>query len=555
MKKINIALAAFTLGCLTLNAQNKIEKVNITYGKELPDDKQKLVDIIGEANGKIYGIAIKGKDTYMLKIFDSETMGQLSSNEIKIPELNDKEVEFEDIYLLNGKLYVIGSVYNKKEKVYNLVANPLSEQGKLGKDGIVLFKTSVEKKSEKGAFYFRKTQDKNGILVMHAAKLKKEDAVKYEVKLFDDNLTAVFTTEEKVVFEDDKKKDVTFTISDFQVGLNDDVYIVVSEGYRDKKQKKRIETFEIHAYKSNNKYTKEVITINSDGHYPLNCQIVPSGNELHLMGFYLSVRESGRVNFDLEGVYAATIDLTTNATTSLKFNELDYQTKVKLIGERRAKKGKDVKPLYNIIQVIGREDGGMIMLSEYQMVVVEGTSGISIGGIGVGFTPVTYIKNEIIVTSLAPDGTHEWSNVVPKEQSASITTMSLGLGFGGGSDNFSVGGAIAIPILQMGSGPEYLGALPIYKNGELSIMINDNVKNKGIIDIEEIKSMGNYNKAVPSLFIFDKKGNLVRKDPEQAVKDELVLRPGVSFEKSDNEFIIYSARKKNDKLGRMVLED
>jgi hypothetical protein len=132
--------------------------------------------------------------------------------------------------------------------------------------------------------------------------------------------------------------------------------------------------------------------------------------------------------------------------------------------------------------------------------------------------------------------------------------MFLGLAFGGSTGNFSVGGTINIPIAQMGSGPEYLGALPIYKNGELSIMINDNVKNKGITDIEEVKSMGNYNKAVPALFIFDKNGKITRKDPEEAIKDGLVLRPGVSYEVSDNEYIIYSARKKSDKLGRMVLD-
>jgi len=538
------------MGSMTLNAQNKIEKVNITYGKELPDDKQKLVDIIGEANGKIYGLAIKGKDNYMLKIFSSGTMEQLSSHEIILPDLNDKEVEFEDIYLLNGKLYVVGSVYNRKDKIFNLVASPLSEQGKLSKDGIVLFKAEVEKKSERGSFYFRKTQDGDGLLVMHASMFKKEDAVKYEIKLFDDNLTAVFTTVEKVKF-DDNHKDYEFYIPDFQVGLQDDVYVVINEGYRDNKKKERVERFEVHAYKSDKNFVKEVINIDVKDQAPINCKIVPTGDILHLMGFYSSVRESGRSNKELKGVYAATVDTKNNTVTNVKFNELDHPTRVKLIGERRAKKGKDVKPLYNIIQVIGRGDGGMMMLSEYQLIIVGQPQGIG----PLAFTPVTYVKNEIIITSLAPDGSHEWSNVLPKEQSASVTTMSLGLGFYGGNNNFAVGGTIVIPLLQMGKGPEYLGALPIYKNGELSVMINDNVKNKGITDIEEIKSLGNYNNAVPSLFIFDKTGKITRKDPEEVVKEELVLRPGVNFSVNDNEYIIYSSRRKKDKLGRMVLEN
>ncbi|WP_116786929.1 hypothetical protein [Flavobacterium psychrotrophum] len=550
MKKFVTAAALLFMGIAPLMAQNKIDKINVSYGQELPDDKQKLVDITGEANGKIYGLAIKGKDTYMLKIFDSSTMGQLSSHEILIPDLNDREVEFENLYLLNGKLYVVGSVYNKKDKIFNLVATPLSEEGKLSKDGVVLFKSEVEKKSERGGFYFRKTQDENGLLVMHASRFKKEDVIKYDIKLFDDNLQAIFSTTEKVKF-DDNHKDYEFYIPDFQAGLNDDVYVVINEGYRDNKKKERVERFEIHAYKGNNNYAKEVINIDVKDQAPINCKIVPSGDILHLMGFYSSVRESGRSNKELKGVYAATVNMKDNKVTSTKFNDLDHPTRVKLIGERRAKKGKDVPPLYNIIHIIGREDGGMIMVSEYQLVVIGQSAGIG----PLAFTPVTYVKNEIIVTSLAPDGSHEWSNVLPKAQTASITTMSLGLSFSGTGNGFAVGGTIMIPLLQMGKGPEYLGALPIYKNGQLSILINDNVKNKGITDIEEIKSMGNYNNAVPSLFIFSKDGKIVRKDPEEVIKNELVIRPGVNYAKTNNEYIIYSSRKKSDKLGRMILED
>lgn len=114
---------------------------------------------------------------------------------------------------------------------------------------------------------------------------------------------------------------------------------------------------------------------------------------------------------------------------------------------------------------------------------------------------------------------------------------------------------MAIPLTQMGKGPEYLGAIPIYKNGALNILFNDNVKNKGITDIEEIKSLGNYNNAVPTLFVFDNQGKITRKDPEEVIKNELVIRPGVYYRKTQNEYIIYSSRKKLDKLGRMILED
>ena len=65
----------------------------------------------------------------------------------------------------------------------------------------------------------------------------------------------------------------------------------------------------------------------------------------------------------------------------------------------------------------------------------------------------------------------------------------------------------------------------------------------------------NYNNAVPTLFVFDDKGNISRKDPEEVIKNELVLRPGVYNRKTENEYIIYASRKSVDKIGRMILLD
>ena len=85
-------------------------------------------------------------------------------------------------------------------------------------------------------------------------------------------------------------------------------------------------------------------------------------NTLQLVGLYSSVRDNGKAERDLKGVYNATINLSTNSNDNLVFNEFDYETKVKLIGERRAKKGKDVKPLYNKHSIIEKNVAGLIVL-------------------------------------------------------------------------------------------------------------------------------------------------------------------------------------------------
>ncbi len=550
MKKNVFIFFFFLFTFINLNAQNKIDKISMTYGEELADDKQKIVKIIGESNGKIFGLGLN-KEDYFIKIFESKTMKLLSSNAIVIPQMTNKEVDFEDIVLINNKLYAIGSTYNKSDKTFNLIGAEISEKGILNKNTISLFNSVVAKKSERGDFYIKVSSDEKTLFIMHTCRFPKEDMVQYEVRLFDENLKSSFETSDKVKF-DDSKKDYEFIISDFDLNYKGDVFLVINESYRDSKKKEQIEKLEIHAFKKGNGYKKEVIDINIKGKEIINCKMMTTNkNTLQLVGFYSSVRANGKANKELKGIYNATVNLVTNVNDNLKFNEFDYATKVKLLGERRAKKGKDLKPLYNITTLIEKNDGGIIVLSELQFIYVGQSQGFG----PFAFTPVTYTKNEIIVTCLKPDGTLDWSNVVAKEQSASVTTMTVSFGLGGGNGGFSVGGTLTIPLAQMGKGPEYLGSIAIYKDGVLNILFNDNVKNKGITDIEEIKSLGNYNNAVPTLFIFDEKGNITRKDPEEVVKNELVLRPAVFYRKTPKEYIIYSSRKKQDKLGRMILED
>ncbi|MBP6533415.1 MAG: hypothetical protein KA285_09020, partial [Bacteroidia bacterium] len=491
-------------------AQNKIDKIDLTYGAELPDDKHAIVKIIGEVSGKIYALAMN-KDDYYIRIFDSKEMKQLSMNKIIQPELEDKDVDFEDIFLLNDKLYVVGSVYNRKEKIFNLMGTQIGENGIMSPTSTKMFEAEVAKKSARGAFYFKISPDGGALLAMHTCEFSKEDAVKYQVKLFDNKLDVMFDHKEDVFFND-SKKDYEFMISDFEISYDDDVLLVINESYRDNKKKEQVEKFEIHEFMKANSYKKEVVNINLKDVEIINCKMMSTAqNTLKLVGFYSSVRESGRANKELKGVYNATMDLSSKASPVVKFNEFDLATKVKLMGERRANKGKDVKPLYAITNIIEKEDGGMIIMSEYQTIIVGKTQGL--GPFSV--TPITYTRNEIIITSLNPDGKVAWSNVLPKEQSATVSEIGWSTGtYSYGAGSFGVGVYKGIPLGTLGKGPEYLGSIPIYSNGKLNVVFNDNIKNKGIIDIEEVRTMGNYKSSVPALFIFEENGKLSRKDPE-----------------------------------------
>ena len=529
-------------------SQGKIGPITITHGAEIEQDKEKIVTIAGETNGKIYTLAIKKKD-YFIKVFNSSDMALVSTNKIELPDFKGKDIDFEDIAVINGKIYILGSVYDRKEKINNLFGIEIGSDGKLTNNKKKLFSTKVTKKKERGAFYFKDSPVGDRLLVLHAALFDKTEEIQYEIKLLDEELNASLSHLEKVPFKD--RKGLEFTIADFDVSVDDDVFLVINESYRDRKTKTNNEKFQVHAFKNSNGYAKEVIDIKFTDKEIINCEMLATNKGiLHLVGFYSSVRENGKANKKLKGVYASSINMATNSVEKLKFNEFDYDTKVKLIGERRAKKGKDVKPLYLTHSLIEKEDGGLILLSEYQLIILGRSQGIG----PIALTPITFINNEIIVTSINPDGSVAWSNVIAKKQKAAYTTVSIGFAAFAGGSNFTVGVGISVPVGVLGKGPEYLSAMPIYEDGQLTVIFNDNPKNYGITDIDEIKWLGNYNKAVPAAVMFDDNGKITRVDQDEVKKHQLVLRPRVFHRKSANEYIIYSSRKSVDKLGRLTLD-
>ena len=544
----NVGKILFTVTLLFFNyisAQGTFGPITVSLGEEIIEDKEKIVNIAGETGGKVYTLATKGKN-YFVKVFESNSFKLLATNKIELPDFKGKEIEFEELAVLQDRIYILGSVFDKKAKENKLYAIEVDKQGMLTSNKKELFSTSVEKKRAAGAFYTKYNPGEDKLLLLHVAHFSKDKTIQYEVKLMDSEANVITSHLERIPYTD--RKDLEFTIADYDISTKDDFFIVVNESYRDKKAKKNIEKFQVHMFKENRGYEKEIVKINLENKEIINGSLFAnSDNQLHILGFFSDVRKNGKANKNLRGVYNVAIDIDGSSIIDANFNDFDYETKVKLIGERRAKKDKDVKPRYATHSIIEKEDGSLIMLSEYQLITA--TKGGGIGPLSV--TALVFQNNEIIVTSFNSNGTVKWTSVVPKEQKAAFTTVGFTLSFSGSSGNVTVGGGLTFPIGVLGKGPEYLSAIPIYENGELMIIFNDNPKNDGVTDINEVKGMGNYNKSLPSVFIYDDNGNVERIDQKTSSKEQLIIRPAVFYRVAPSEYIIYASKKSKDKMGRL----
>jgi hypothetical protein len=190
------------------------------------------------------------------------------------------------------------------------------------------------------------------------------------------------------------------------------------------------------------------------------------------------------------------------------------------------------------------------VLSEWYTREIGRTS----GGL-ISFTPIIYNTNEIIVTALDANGRLEWSNVLPKEQMVSVVQMSLGLFTGGSNGSVSVGVGVMFPLSVLGEGPEFLSSIPLYENGKLSLLVNDDPKNIGITDMDDVRKVGNVKKMIPVLFVFDDAtGKMERFDPTEFEKRQLVVRPGVTYKRGPGEYLIFATNKESKQLGKLIVQ-
>lgn len=547
MKKITFLFVLVLFIASASYAQNRVGEIEFSFGEKIDEQRGKLVKIVGETSDRIYALGLRGKKNFYINTFSSEDMSLISNILIELPEINDRDLEFEEMLMVGTKIYAIGSFYDRRNKESNLIAIEISQEGKLTGNEHILFSIQVDRHSERGAYFFRRSHDGDQLLAMHVSILKKQDMIQYQVKLLDENMEVSLNHNEQLPYE--AKNGGHFGIEDYDVSPYGDVFIVINESYRDRKLKKHIENFELHSFKKNNDYNKEVLKLNVSDNYIVNCKMrVGFDNVVQMVGFYGETTSRGRTKGKLKGIYNFNINTVNNTVGNQKFNEFDLETRIKILGERRANRGRDLNPLYSINNIILRADGGVIVLSEFQTIAVGNSSGIG----PLSFTPITYTSNEIIITSLDENGNLEWSNVVPKEQVVSTTVFSVSfVAFIGTGSGVSVGSGFTIPISEMGRGPEYIGAVPIYDNGKLTILFNDNARNVGETDIDKIRRMSRYNIAVPTAFQFDSQGNMTRIDPEDAAKDQLIMRPSVLLRKSNNEFIIFTSRRSEERLSRI----
>ncbi|MCB0855390.1 MAG: hypothetical protein KDD63_24370, partial [Bacteroidetes bacterium] len=200
----------------------------------------------------------------------------------------------------------------------------------------------------------------------------------------------------------------------------------------------------------------------------------------------------------------------------------------------KADKGKLIPNYFTPLEIIGKGDGGAVMISEYQQVVFNSESRVT-----------TYVHGPLAIVDIMPDGNINWVKPISKNQLYHEKQLALGGFFGGISISF----AYTLSFIE--SQTVYHSALFGVRGDKLIVMYNDNPDNQEIEHFRDTKKLVGYLKSVPVVVEIDRDGKM-KKSLLEGGKSEVVFRPGVSIQVKQGETIIYGTRRKEEKVGRLT---
>jgi hypothetical protein len=242
--------------------------------------------------------------------------------------------------------------------------------------------------------------------------------------------------------------------------------------------------------------------------------IRPNG-DIGCGGFY-----SERGNFSIKGTFFLTLDAGSKRKKKENLKEFTVDFLSEFMSEKKAEKGTELYE-YDLDRLILREDGGAILVAEQYFVNVVTTYMGGANGMRTPNTTYYYNYNHLVVININPDGSIQWANKIPKRQ---ITSND-----GGFYSSYTFSNV----------------------RDKMYFIFNDHPKN---LDNTASDKLYNFSLkgGVVVLVEMDSKGNMKKQALFNAREAEVITRPKVCEQVSQNEVVIFGQKKKTHKFARLT---
>ncbi len=516
-------------------AQAQVEApVEIMWGEEYKEPRNSaLAEFVGEDEEGFYalrlgtGSGIFTKEGKIIVERYNKKMRLVKSNEIKL-RYKKKDLNFEELRLINGKLVLFSSYQNRKKKTHYLFAQTLGKKTLQPKNDLrVIEEIPIRSQFQEGTFDIEFSKDSSAVLIFSQLPYQSRASEKYKIQVLNKDLETAWTKDIELPYTDEK-----FSIENYRISNTGDVYvlgIIYNDTYRRRRQGKPNYKYTLLTYSQNDNLQPEYeISLGDKFITDLTFRIQRNGDPV-CAGFF-----SDRSSYTVRGTYFFKINSDTGEIYDSNSKEFEFDFLTELMSERgkkraaRAEEEGDEKRQaelyeYKLDELIIRSDGGAVLIAEqfYIQTLNNSYRDLSTGAWRYR-SENRYYYNDIIVVNINPDGSVAWATHVPKRQ---VTVND--------------GGYFSSYVMAVTGKAIYL-------------VFNDNGKNFNRDEDDKIYSY-NGSRSVVTLAEIRPDGSVLKYPLFSNREEGIITRPKVCKQTGRYEMVIYGERSRSYKFARVRL--
>lgn len=524
----NLFTVALLGATLLLSAQTKTQRADVRWGPELS----------AKADGAFAGVFdYNDQFVYMKLTTKKELFIQKMGMDLKpiykkllTSKIGKDQHSIERMELLGDRIAVFSSFYNKKTKVNTLYLRLFNESD-MSPIGTMRKVADIGDASKKwqGGFTLDSSPNGEKILVEIDMPYEKDMPERFKLQVYTAN------------FDLDWEQEVTLPYPDQEFAVlknivdNDGSVIVVGKKFAEKAEAREL--------KKDERPTYTYMLLTYDGAGDADTRAIEAGDKF-LQDLTITIPDEGDIlcggfygkkgaNTQI-GAFYMRLDRKTKAIQHQSFKEFSKEFITQYMTEKEEekatkkaeKKGEEVELiLYDLDELVLREDGGVIMVGEqYNYYTTTVCTTTQNGGQSCR-TVSHYVYNDIVVVNVDPSGNIEWATKIPKRQHT--------------TDDGGYFSSYAMTV----------------KGDKLYFIFNDSGKNLFLKEGDKIARFKITGKeALITLATVESDGTVHREALLAPEKGETITRPSACLQTPDDQLFMFATRKDDYRFGLVTFE-
>jgi hypothetical protein len=422
-------------------------------------------------------------------------------------ELKDKE--FEQFFAVKDKLFLLGSHYNRKEKIFDVYGAEVNKSsGELSGNWALIASFQKDEKSDEINYKLALNSDSTNFIVVSLITGKEKN--EYQVQEFDKTLKATC----KPVTVSNEFDANTYQLEDVIYTTNKKIILVgrmfeYQEGKKKKEKFLDFANYNIRLYDDKGKQQKEINTT-IKGKWLSSTKVIQEKNkDLVLVAFYSNTKKAkvidgmlvqrinpvtGEVVFTSEKEINNSLLTTEGDVSDASDEEDESETKAKKKEKEKANKLKEESEGFSkymkFRKIMYTADNGLVVLAEkfntFTFTSSYYSPGVNGGPGTYNSIPQTlYACGDILACKLDTSGNISWLQVFPKLQQEVVSYSTV---------NSSDPGFYSYFI--KGDRPFYAGFAALQSSKSILLFFNDNHQNAKVTQPgQKFKSLKNFGRS------------------------------------------------------------